>query len=202
VDLTLFHGRKQTPSAQGRCRFVFMGRLVDWKRVDLLLEACALLRGLRFTLDVLGDGPLRAALEAQAKALDLSERVTFHGMLPQERCSALLAESDALVLPSLRECGGAVVLEAMACGLPVVATDWGGPADYLDADTGILVQPTSHAEFVSGLASAMRRLIEAPALRTQLGAAGRRRVEREFDWERKIDRMLEIYAEAARGARP
>jgi glycosyltransferase involved in cell wall biosynthesis len=200
VDLSLFHGRKKVQSAEGRCRFVFMGRLVDWKRVDLLLEACALLRGRGFTLDVLGDGPLRAALEAQAKALDLSERVTFHGMLPQEHCSALLGESDALVLPSLRECGGAVVLEAMACGLPVVATDWGGPADYLDADTGILVQPTSHAEFVAGLASAMRRLIEAPELRTQLGAAGRRRVEREFDWERKIDRILEIYAAAVQRA--
>jgi glycosyltransferase involved in cell wall biosynthesis len=200
VDLSLFHGRKQAASSDGRCRFVFMGRLVDWKRVDLLLEACALLRGQRFTLEVLGDGPLRAALEAQAKALELSERVTFHGMLPQQRCSALLGESDALVLPSLRECGGAVVLEAMATGLPVVATDWGGPADYLDAETGILVEPKNHTEFVAGLASAMRRLIEAPELRRKLGAAGRQRVEREFDWERKIDRILEIYAEAVRQA--
>lgn len=201
VDLSLFNGRKQASSADGRCRFVFMGRLVDWKRVDLLLEACALLRGQRFTLEVLGDGPLRAALETQTKALELSERVTFHGMLPQERCSALLAESDALVLPSLRECGGAVVLEAMACGLPVVATDWGGPADYLDAETGILVAPKNHTEFVAGLASAMRRLIESPDLRRRLGESGRRRVEREFDWERKIDRILEIYEDAARGAR-
>jgi glycosyltransferase involved in cell wall biosynthesis len=197
VDLSLFSGGKQTPSTDGRCRFVFMGRLVDWKRVDLLLEACALLRGQRFTLEILGDGPLRAALEAQAKALALSERITFHGLLPQERCSALLTESDALVLPSLRECGGAVVLEAMACGLPVIATNWGGPADYLDANTGILVDPANHTDFVSGLATAMRRLIESPALRSKLGAAGRRRVEQEFDWERKIDRILEIYAQAA-----
>jgi glycosyltransferase involved in cell wall biosynthesis len=197
VDLSLFGGRAKPSRAGGRCRFVFMGRLVDWKRVDLLLEACALLRGHAFSLDVLGDGPLRAALEAQTKALELSERVTFHGMLPQQRCSELLADSDALVLPSLRECGGAVVLEAMACGLPVVATNWGGPADYLDTQTGILVEPRGHTEFVAGFAQAMRRLIEAPELRAQLGAAGRARVEREFDWERKIDRILEIYASVA-----
>jgi glycosyltransferase involved in cell wall biosynthesis len=197
VDLSLFGSAKRKPRSAGRCRFIFMGRLVDWKRVDLLLEACALLRGRDIELHVLGDGPLRAALEAQTKALELSERVVFHGMLPQERCSELLAQSDALVLPSLRECGGAVVLEAMASGLPVIAANWGGPADYLDAQTGILVEPSSQPEFVAGLATAMRRLAESAELRARLGEAGRQRVAREFDWERKIDRILEIYASAA-----
>lgn len=196
VDLGLFGQRRRTPRDDGRCRFVFMGRLVDWKRVDLLLEACTQLRAQDMELHVLGDGPLRAPLEAQARSLGLDGRVVFHGMLPQERCSELLTQSDALVLPSLRECGGAVVLEAMACGLPVVATNWGGPADYLDAQSGILVEPSSQTEFVAGLADAMRRLCESPELRARLGDAGRRRVASEFDWERKIDRMLEIYAQA------
>lgn len=164
--------------------------------MDLLLEALA--RGpAHHELHVLGDGPMRPALEAQASALGLGQRVAFHGMLSQQECADLLANCDALVLPSMRECGGAVVLEAMALGLPVIATDWGGPADYVTPETGILIPPTSHESFVQGLHEAMLRLGENPALRAQLGAAGLKRVETEFDWERKIDRILEIYAEAA-----
>ena len=106
------------------------------------------------------------------------------------------------MLPSLYECGGAVVLEAMAAGLPVVATAWGGPADYLDDSCGILINPSSPDAFVADLAGAMVKLAKDPALRLCLGRAGRARVERLFDWERKVDRMLEIYASVARAARP
>ncbi len=82
---------------------------------------------------------------------------------------------DALVLPSLYECGGAVVLEAMAMGLPVVATKWGGPADYLDESTGILIEPTGRESFINELAEAMIRLAQSPELRAQLGQAARTR---------------------------
>ena len=98
-----------------------------------------------------------------------------------------------LVLPSLYECGGAVVLEAMAVGLPVIASNWGGPADYLDADCGILVSPKSRAQFVDDLGAAMLKLAGDAELRMKMGRAGRRRVEECFDWERKVDRILEIY---------
>jgi glycosyltransferase involved in cell wall biosynthesis len=202
VDMGLFHARERVARASATCRFVFVGRLVDWKRVDLLLEACAKLKSEKFTLEILGDGPLRSELEAYAQGLGIGERVIFHGMQPQARCSQVLSECDALVLPSLRECGGAVVLEAMACGLPVIATRWGGPADYLDERSGILVDPAGHDSFVAGLADAMRRIIASPELRTRLGEAGKRRVQEEFDWERKIDRMLDIYEQAAKPEAP
>ncbi len=67
--------------------------------------------------------------------------IQFAGWLSQSDCKVRLNAADCLVLPSLFECGGAVVLEAMALGKPVIATAWGGPLDYLDADCGILVQP-------------------------------------------------------------
>ena len=101
----------------------------------------------------------------------------------------------ALVLPSVHECGGAVVLEAMCLGLPVVATDWGGPADYLDDSCGILVPPTTRDALVSGFADAMRELATNPTLRKTLGDQGLRRIHEHYDWERKLDRMLEIYRE-------
>jgi glycosyltransferase involved in cell wall biosynthesis len=198
VDMGLFHAREQAARTGETIRFVFMGRLVDWKRVDILLEACSKLQGENFTLEILGDGPLRGELESYAQGLGIAERVIFHGMQPQARCSQVLSECDALVLPSLRECGGAVVLEAMACGLPVIATRWGGPADYLDERSGILVDPTGHGSFVAGLIDAMRRMITSPELRARLGEAGKRRVQEEFDWERKIDRILDIYEQAVK----
>jgi glycosyltransferase involved in cell wall biosynthesis len=104
---------------------------------------------------------------------------------------------DALVLPSLYECGGAVVLEAMAMGLPVIATKWGGPADYLDDTSGILIEPIGRERFIVDLAEAMVRLVQSSDLRRQLGQAGRARVAAEFDWEKKIDRILSIYIRAS-----
>ena len=148
-------------------------------------------------LQLIGDGPMLESLMALRDRLGLSGSVEFAGHLPQAECARRLREADVLVLPSLLECGGAVVLEAMATGLPVIATDWGGPADYLDASCGILVPPTSREAFIEGLARAIERLDRSPELRRELGEAARQRVQA-FDWDRKIDLALEIYARAAR----
>lgn len=190
-------------------RFIFMGRLVDWKAVDLLLRAFSSAQGLEaMALTVVGDGPQGPALRDLARQLGLlavqpgqAGKVYFAGWKTQVECAHLLSDHDALVLPSLWECGGAVVLEAMACGLPVLATDWGGPADYLDASCGVLVPPKSPEQFIAGLTDGLQRLAASPALRHQLGQAGRRRVEAEFDWEKKMERMLQIYAQAVRNGR-
>jgi glycosyltransferase involved in cell wall biosynthesis len=203
VDLSLWtaaerNGRKPAPT-----RFAFTGRLVDWKAVDVLLDAFAkVAKQADVRLDIMGDGPMRAQLQSQSKSLALDAKVTFHGWVAQADCAARLRDADALVLPSLYECGGAVVLEAMAMGLPVIATDWGGPADYLDAACGILVPPKSREQFVNDLAAAMLTLANSPELRTEMGRAGRRRVEEIFDWESKVDRILEIYGQTINGTGP
>ncbi len=174
-------------SAPGR--FVFIGRLVDWKALDLALEALARVPGA--TLDVIGEGPMRAQWES--KAATLKAPATFHGWKSQADCALLLAGATALVLPSVYECGGAVVLEAMAAAIPVVATAWGGPLDYLDATCGYLIPPDSREHLVAGFAAAMQALTTNPALRTQLGTAGRTRVLAHFTWDRKIERILGLY---------
>lgn len=197
VDLALWSPREGAQYASGPIRFVFTGRLVDWKAVDLLIEAFqGVVAQVPATLDIIGDGPERAALERQVTEKGLTRAVTFHGWKPQAECAERLRQSDVFVLPSLYECGGAVVLEAMATALPVIATEWGGPADYLDDTGGILVPPRSRQQLVNDFRDAMVRLAKSSELREAMGNAGREKVIRCFDWERKVDRILAIYATA------
>lgn len=195
VVLSLFEPLGQQRVTRARPRFVFLGRLVAWKAVGMLLDAMAKARKTTdFELVVAGDGVVRRELEDQARRLGLERDVTFLGFVPQHDCPALLADSDGLVLPSLYECGGAVVLEAMAMGLPVIATRWGGPCDYVTPQTGILVDPVDRETFEAGLCRALVELATMPPeQRRAMGELGRRRVEQHFGWEQKIDTIIEIY---------
>ena len=208
VDLTLWQApaANAASSEDAATTFVFMGRLVDWKAVDLLLRAFAQARAKApMRLWILGDGAERPKLDALAAELGIASAdpqavgfVHFAGWLPQKACADRLQQGDCLVLPSLLECGGAVVLEAMSMGKPVIATAWGGPLDYLDPSCGILVAPDSAASMVDQFANAMVTMAQSPAARQQLGASGLAKVHREYDWELKVDRILEIYADGLR----
>jgi len=180
-------------------RFAFCGRLVDWKGVDLLLTAWSHLStdGARELL-IIGDGPERKSLERQAARLGLQSSVRFAGWLQPAECAREVAASAVLVHPSLHDCGGAVVLEAMACGLPVIAADWGGPADYLDPSCGILVPVHQREDFIQLLSDAIGRLHHDAELRRQLGEAGRQKVIKQFCWDAKAAHMLKLFDQVLR----
>jgi glycosyltransferase involved in cell wall biosynthesis len=199
--------RPETPS--GSVTFAFVGRLVALKGVDLLLEAFALAsRSGPMRLVIVGEGEERGRLQRQAAALfpAVSDgrlpSVRFTGWLTQAACARELAAAQCLVMPSLRDCGGAVVLEAMALSKPVIATAWGGALDYLDDSCGLLVEPRDRATLVSGLAEAMVRLAGSPLERDAMGHAGRRKVERQYDWDAKAGHIVAIYREVLRAALP
>jgi glycosyltransferase involved in cell wall biosynthesis len=195
VDLSVWHPVELEPKEpKKRVQFIFVGRLVDWKAVDLLLEAFGPVAAQTSALlEIVGDGVMRQELEELTARLGLVDSVMFTGWLSQEQCAVKLQQADGLVLPSLLECGGAVVLEAMAMGLPVIATNWGGPRDYVDSGCGILIEPASREALVNGLTDAMLKLAQSPDLRQRMGRAGQERVMKHFDWERKLDRIIEIY---------
>jgi glycosyltransferase involved in cell wall biosynthesis len=174
-----------------------MGRLVDWKRLDWAIEALANVPGAH--LDVVGDGPMRGNWTRLAATLNLNDRIRFRGWMPQHECAQYLQSATALLLPSIYECGGAVVLEAMATGTPVIAVAWGGPKDYLDESCGMLIPPVNARAVIDGFAAAMQTLIDEPQLRTSLGAAARRKIEESFSWEEKVDRVVGIYRDAVDG---
>ena len=198
VDLSVWKP-KFSPSSEVNVRpvkFVFVGRLVNWKAVDLLLKAFKHLSvKIPVELEIIGDGKQRSNLKTLARRLNLTS-VNFTGFLSQSQCARKLQSADVMVLPSLYECGGAVVLEAMTMGIPVIATNWGGPADYLDESCGILVDPTTPYLFVLNLADAMMKLAKSPELRNSMGTAGRQKICDRFDWEVKVDTMLDIYQDA------
>ena len=189
VDLSQWSSAE--PLDEQTSPFLFIGRLVDWKALDLVLEALVHVPGA--SLEVVGDGPMMDPWRKLAADLGLEQRVHFRGWLSQTQCAQRLRHACALVLPSLYECGGAVVLEAMASSRPVIATAWGGPADYLDVTCGILIPPTGREPLIAGFARAMTTLLGSPETCRSLGANGHARLLEHFDWEKKLDRMLEIY---------
>ncbi|BCD96647.1 glycosyltransferase family 4 protein [Marinagarivorans cellulosilyticus] len=205
VDLNIFKQSDLTElapealpldDAAKSCRFIFVGRLVDWKCVDVLLRAIKILqdRDMNVFLDIVGMGEDKLQLEELATSLDLGGRVNFLGFKTQVECAQLITNADCLVLPSVYECGGAVVLEAMAMGKPVIASNWGGPADYLDASCGILVDiPKTKEAFVEQFAEAMAKISCDPENRHQLGKNGLDKVKVQFDWARKVEKMKSIY---------
>jgi glycosyltransferase involved in cell wall biosynthesis len=126
VDFSLWRSDSSlSKAAAGQVHFIFFWRLIDWKAVDLRQEAfAAVVAQTDAVLEIIGDGNIRGELEAQTARLGIDSSVVFSGWLSQEECALKLQQADALVLPSLPEGEGAVVLEVMAVGLPVIATNW------------------------------------------------------------------------------
>ncbi|MFO1072649.1 MAG: glycosyltransferase family 4 protein [Geminicoccaceae bacterium] len=147
-----------------------VGRLVRRKNLSTLIAALERLGRDDVDLLVIGDGPEKLRLKAQAEAAGLRGRVQFRGFVNEETKFRLLHAADVFALPSLHEAFGLVYLEAMHCGLPVVAAKPGGQEDYLDdGRTGFLVPPDD----LDGLVVALRRLVDDGALRAEMSAYNR-----------------------------
>jgi glycosyltransferase involved in cell wall biosynthesis len=171
----------------------FVGRLDAVKGVPLLLEAFAanLPRHPQARLTIAGDGPARAALEAQAQALGLAGAVRFTGYLDEAAVAALLETSDMLVLPSFAEGLPVVLMEALASQIPVIATQVAGVSELVqDGVSGFIVPPGD----VDTLALRLDRLLSDPALCAAMGKAGRARVEAEFDIRAEVDKLAALFA--------
>ena len=194
VDTTFFAPNEQnvlSPPVSANSpnpKAVFVGRLTTQKGVDLLLRAWAELTELR-ELILVGDGAERASLEALASQLKL-DHVTFIGSTNDVR--TYLQQADFFVLPSRAEGIPNAMLEAMACGLPVVASRVGGIPDVVQhGESGLLVPP----EDVPALAGAISRLLADSDLRRRMGQKARQRVQNDYSLEAVTARHLTLYRE-------
>ncbi len=148
----------------------------------------------RFT--IVGEGVELARLEALARELGLEEKVRFKDWMPREGLLAEMASCDVFLFPSLRDGGGAVVVEAMAAGKPVVCLDLAGPGMHVVDGCGIKVPPHSPEQVVGEMATALGRLYSDKEFRLRMGRKARERAVREYHWDRLGERLQEIYEEA------
>jgi glycosyltransferase involved in cell wall biosynthesis len=198
VDLTRWTDQARPPRQEGLVKIIYLGRLVNWKAVDLLIAAFAkVYREVPAAhLQILGDGQDRSQLEQQVCNLGIAGKVEFAGYVKPDEGARRMRDADIFVLPSLRECGGVVMLEAMAVGLPVVGANWAGPAVHITDETGIRVSVDSQQTYIDGLASAIIQLAKSPELREKMGQAGKQRVLiGDYDWQQKIDHLIQIFLE-------
>lgn len=192
---TDFFAPNADPNEEGApLRILSVGRLVWEKDYDTALRAMAHLKALLpdipFTYDIVGDGPLKESLQRHVKTLRLEGIVTFHGNQSQAWVRDRLRQSDLFLLTSVSEGLGSALLEASACGLPVVATRVGGiPFAVQDTVTGLLVAPQNP----EAITASLQALLQDGSLRHTMGHAGRRYVEAHFAAKILYSNLLEHY---------
>jgi glycosyltransferase involved in cell wall biosynthesis len=193
VDVEAFRPRRVLPRDLAEpYRLLSVGRLSAPKGYPLLIESVLLLRGrgrsVRLTL--VGEGPERATLEKLIAVRDLGDCVRLAGACNHDRLADYYESSDAFVLSSFLEGVPVVLMEAMAMGLPCVATWITGIPEIIERDVeGLLVPPAN----ASAIADAVERLMEDPEAARQLAAAARRKVLAKYHLERNVERLAEEF---------
>jgi glycosyltransferase involved in cell wall biosynthesis len=191
-----------TPGSDGRAHStpiaLCVARFVPLKRHQDLLCALAIVRdrGVRLRLELIGDGPTLPGMSRLVGELGLHELVSFAGALGLDQVRDAMRRADIFCLSSLWEGMAGSVMEAMACGLPVVGTQVNGIAELVEhGSTGYLVPPERPDLF----ASALEHLATDPVERTTFGAAGRERIRREFGVATMVGAKEELFVELAAG---
>ena len=192
------HSQPSTLNCPLPLRLISIGRLIDFKGFPVLLDAIAILRHnqIPVTLQIIGEGSQRPNLEAQIDQLLLHTQVQLRGVLSQEEIKKELAASDIFTLACLTDEKGAtdilptVILEAMACGLPVVSTTLAGvPEMVLHNQTGLLAPPGD----AEGLAAHIITLAKDPGLRRQFGEAGLQHVQQTFSLQKTAGHLSSLF---------
>ena len=142
---------------------------------------------------IIGDGPELPRLQALVSQLRLQNQVRFEHWMRREEVLAKMASCDVFLFASVRDGGGAVVVEAMAAGKPIICLDIAGPAMHVTDDCGIKITPQSPEQVVREMATALERLYMDRELRIRMGRAGRERAEQVYHWDRLGKRLMEIY---------
>lgn len=181
-------------SATGGLRLLYVGRLVRTKGLRDVIRALGHLRDAPgISLDVAGGGEELDHCRREAAALNVVDRVRFHGRIPRAAVEQLYQDADLFVFPSFREPSGNVVFEAMGHGLPVITTNRGGPAYVVDETSGIRLPVDSRGQLASAIADSIRQLADDPARLAALSIGARNRISTIGLWPRKIEWMLDLY---------
>ncbi len=195
VDTQRFVPRPQTERQKV---ILFVGSFIERKGVRHLLAAAPqILRRLPgYRIDLIGEGPQEAELRALADRLGVTDRVAFRGFLPQTDVADAMQRSRLFVLPSLEEGLGVVLLEALACGTPIVASNVDGIPDVVAPEVGALVPPAQPDE----LADAVVAMLAEPVRWAERSTNARARAVEQFDWQVVAARYVRLYQSILEGA--
>jgi glycosyltransferase involved in cell wall biosynthesis len=176
-------------------RILSVGRIVHQKGLDLAIRALSELQDMEWSWRIAGDGPQLPSLENAARERNMQARVEFMGWKATEQLRQEYAASNLFLFPSRHEGMPNAVLEAMASGLPVIATRIAGNEELVvDGQTGFLVP----VEDAAALREALRDLLADDGKRARMGRAARARVEQEYGWQRAATQYLSILEKASR----
>lgn len=196
IDPDVFgdHGAKAVRRPDEKIVFLFVGRLVPYKCADVVVRAFANSQKLRgHILKIVGDGPDRELLQSLIDQHGLHDCVELLGARKQTEVGELMRSADVFAFPSIRELGAGVVVEAMACGLPSVVVDYGGPKGLITEDTGIKVPLGSKDDLVERYVKELEALVDAPERCAALGARAHAVATELYTWDRKARKTIEVY---------
>lgn len=183
---------EDTPKEMQPLQALFVGRLVPYKGVDMAIKAISKTQNVHLT--IVGNGPEYDELRKLTTQLRISDRVTFKGWIAQSETIDFYKSADIFCFPSVREFGGAVVMEAMAAGLPCIVVNNGGIAEYVDDSTGYIIPPNGEQHVIDEL---IRVLNEATNDRRALQEKSRNSYAKaaQFSWKNKGKTLRYIYSE-------
>lgn len=195
IDPTRFTiERTRKAASPGPLKVVFTGRLVPYKGPDLLLEAAApLIRQGKLHVTILGDGPLMPKLKDIVAGENLDGGTTIPGRIPHTQLQSILADQDLFAFPSIREFGGAVVIEAMAMGLVPLIVDYGGPAELISDDTGFRIPMAPRDALIQAFRTKLTELEANRTLLDTLSPKAKERAFTHFTWQAKAHQFLHLY---------
>ena len=177
-------------------RILFVGNLITLKGIDLAIQALKE-SGSKARFTLVGEGSYGAAAKRLVEKLGLAGQVDFRGRLTRPETLKVYPEYDLFLFPSLHDTGGYAIIEAMACGLPVICLDCGGPRVAVKDGAGIRIPMGSRGQVIEGLAAALRRYDGDRKLLADHGLAAREVILRDYDWEKKGRQLNAIYLKAA-----
>lgn len=175
-----------------KIKIIAASRIIKLKGLDYLLHAISKLKSKdkeKINVDIYGDGTEKEHLILLSKKLKIDSLVKFKGTIGNKSLKKKMSDSDIYVLPSISEVFPNTVIEAMSCKLPVIATNSGGTKEIVDKESGILVPPKDSDK----LSEAIHILLKDDKLRKKMGLNGYKHAKTNFDWDKSIEKLLQIF---------
>jgi len=174
-------------------RLLYVGNCLATRAMPLAFAALARARLRNCEFVIIGSGAGLELWQRKAREFGVTDQVKFLGQLPHAQLAGYYEAADLLVFPALRDSGGSALLEAMSKGVPVICLDWGGPAEMVDADSGVKIPVTTPEETIQAFADALTQLQADVSRRVRLSLCAAERTRRHFTWAAKRELLEQTY---------